>query len=72
MFRIGKKKALKAGKQIPLVKFMQSASTESEYIPEAKAFVAACYGCKQISSSENRKIIWEKKSCDTKVDFKRY
>ena len=51
MFRIGKKKALKAGKQIPLVKFMQSDSTESEYIPEAKAFVAACYGCKQISSS---------------------
>ena len=46
MFRIGKKKALAAGKQIPLEKFMQRYSTEAEYMPEAKRFVAACYGCK--------------------------
>ena len=61
MFRIGKKKALAAGKQIPLEKFMQRNSTEAEYMPEAKRFVAACYGCKRTSSSENRKVIWEKK-----------
>ena len=61
MFRIGKKKAITAVKQIPLKKFMQRDSKDDEYVPEAKRFVAACYGCKKTSSSENRKIIWEKK-----------
>ena len=70
MFRIGKKKALAAGKQVPLEKFMQRDSTEAEYMPEAKRFVAACYGCKRTSSSENRKVIWEKKAVTQKMTSK--
>ena len=70
MFRIRKKKALAAGKQVPLEKFMQRDSTEAEYMPEAKRFVAACYGCKRTSSSENRKVIWEKKAVTQKMTSK--
>ena len=61
IFWIGKKRDITTGRQLPLVKFMQSSSTETEYMAEAKDFVACCYGCKKLSSSENRIIIWERK-----------
>ena len=70
MFRIGKKKALTAGRKIPLKRFMRRESTEAEYMAEAKAFVASCYGCTTTSSSENRKIIWEKKAVTQKITSK--
>ena len=70
MFRIGKKRAITTGRQLPLVKFMQRSSTETEYMAEAKAFVACCYGCKKLSSSENRKIIWERKAATKKITSK--
>ena len=52
------------------MKFMQRSSTETEYMAEAKAFVACCYGCKKLSSSENRKIIWERKAATKKITSK--
>ena len=70
MFRIGKKKALTAVRKIPLKKFMQRDSTKTEYMTEAKDFVASCYGCKRTSSSENRKILWTKKAVTQKITSK--
>ena len=52
MFRIGKKKALTAVKQTSLVKLMLKESTQEEYMAEAKAFVAKCYGCNDLDSSK--------------------
>ena len=70
MHGIGKGKAIGALKNGPLVKFMDEKANKEEFMPEAKAFVARCYGCSNISSSENRQKIWEAKTGKAKITGK--
>ena len=70
MHGIGKGKAIGALKNGPLVKFMDEKANKEEFMPEAKAFVARCYGCSNISSSENRQRIWEAKTGKAKITGK--
>ena len=54
MFVIGKLKALGKIKDNPLQLLGRADSNEEGMMQEAKKFVAACYGGKNISSSANR------------------
>ena len=52
MFRIEKRKLLQQlGSPI---KIHATDSSETEHMPEPKAFVGRCYGCRELSSSEKK------------------
>ena len=54
MFGIGKATAIDALQSVPLIRLGRADSTNEEVITEGKTFVAACYRCKDVSSSANR------------------
>jgi len=66
MFGIGKSKALKAVNEVPL-NFIGNKDSDIGYIiQEGFGFVAQCYGQSNKGSSENRHIIWMKKTDSAK------
>ena len=55
----------------PLLLFGKEETIESEYVRQAKSFVAACHGnMKSESSSENRKMIWKRRADAAKLTSK--
>ena len=62
MFGIGKAKALKALKNVPLKSIGDINADLEEVMNEGFTFVANCYGQKDTNSSKNRQTIWMKKT----------
>ena len=70
MFGIGKAKALKATRKVPLQHIGDLNAEIEDVIREGSIFVAKCYGQNNVSSSENRRTIWMNKTDGVKKSSK--
>ena len=70
MFGIGKSKALKAVNEVPLNFIGNKDADMGDKMQEGFAFFAQCYGQSNKGSSENRHIIWMKKTDSAKKSSK--
>ena len=70
MFGIGKAKALKTLKNVPLKSIGDINADLEEVMNEGFTFVANCYGQKDTNSSKNRQTIWMKKTDDANKSSK--
>ena len=70
MSGIGKKTVLKAVAKQPLTEFGKDETSEEDFIDEGKQFVATCFSRKSVSSLENHKLTWERRTAGAKLTSK--